>query len=193
MTTPASYTSGWTPPPWEPPVAGTETEHLLGALTRMRTTFRWKAGHLDAAGLTATLGPSRLTLGGLLLHLAMVEDYMFTTKLRGEQLVEPWRSMGHDGSDEWEFESPGSFTPEELYRAYDDAVERADARIAAALEEGGLDFVCHVDDGDGHHASLRRLLFDHLEEYGRHTGHADLLRESVDGVTGEDPPDDWTR
>ena len=59
-------TQTWTPPPWEPPVAGTETEHLLGAITRMRTTFRWKAGHLDAAGLSATLGPSALTLGGLL-------------------------------------------------------------------------------------------------------------------------------
>lgn len=190
MTT--SYTAGWTPP-WEPPTAGTETEHLLGAITRMRTTFRWKAGHLDAAGLAATLGPSALTLGGLLLHLGMVEDYMFTTKLRGEQLVEPWRSLGHDGSDDWEFTSAAGFAPEELYRLYDDAVERADARIAAALDEGGLDFACHVDDGNGNHASLRRLLFDLLEEYGRHTGHADLLREAVDGVTGEDPPDDWTR
>jgi hypothetical protein len=191
MTT--SYTSGWTPPPWEPPVAGTETEHLLGAITRMRTTFRWKAGHLDAAGLSATLGPSSLTLGGLLLHLAMVEDFMFTTKLRGEELVEPWRSLGHDGTDDWEFTSAGRFSPEELYRLYDEAVERADVRIRAALDEGGLDFVCHVDDGNGNHASLRRLLFDHLEEYGRHTGHADMLRESVDGLVGEDPPDDWTR
>ena len=39
--------------------------------------------------------------------------------------------------------------------------------------------------------SLRRLLFDLLEEYGRHTGHADLLREAVDGRTGEDPPPGW--
>ena len=43
--------SAWVPNPWEPPFAGTETEHLLGALDRLRTTFRWKAGHLDAAGL----------------------------------------------------------------------------------------------------------------------------------------------
>ena len=42
---------------------------------------------------------------------------------------------------------------------------------------------------EGIHVSLRRLLFDLVEEYGRHTGHADLLREAVDGVTGEDPPD----
>ena len=44
---------------------------------------------------------------------------------------------------------------------------------------------------DGQHASLRRLVFDLVEEYGRHTGHADLLREAVDGVVGEDPPAGW--
>jgi hypothetical protein len=43
----------------------------------------------------------------------------------------------------------------------------------------------------GRHASLRRLVCDLIEEYGRHTGHADLLRETVDGLTGEDPPADW--
>ena len=44
---------------------------------------------------------------------------------------------------------------------------------------------------DGTRASVRRILFDLLEEYGRHTGHADLLREAVDGRAGEDPPFDW--
>jgi len=44
---------------------------------------------------------------------------------------------------------------------------------------------------NGERASLRRLVFDLVEEYGRHTGHADLLREAVDGLTGEDPPDGW--
>ena len=80
----------------------------------------------------------------------------------------------------------------ETYDAHDAAVARNEERIAAALAEGGLDLVAHVDDGNGNHASLRRLLFDMLEEYGRHTGHADLLREAVDGRVGEDPPEDWT-
>ena len=44
---------------------------------------------------------------------------------------------------------------------------------------------------DGRQASLRRLLCDLIEEYGRHTGHADLLREAVDGLVGEDPPAGW--
>ena len=73
--------------PWEPPLAGTEVEHLTGALDRLRTTFRWKADDLTVAGLQARFGASPLTLGGLLKHLAMVEDYTFTVKLRGEPLA----------------------------------------------------------------------------------------------------------
>jgi hypothetical protein len=72
--------------PWEPPLAGTEAEHLIGALDRLRMTFRWKADDLDAAGLQARIGASSLTLGGLLKHLALVEDHAFTTKLSGAPL-----------------------------------------------------------------------------------------------------------
>jgi Protein of unknown function (DUF664) len=68
--------------PWEPPLAGTEAEQLAGALGRLRATFRWKADDLDAAGLQTRIGASTLTLGGLLKHLAFVEDYTFTYKLR---------------------------------------------------------------------------------------------------------------
>ena len=72
------------------------------------------------------------------------------------------------------------------------AVARSRARIAAAVAHGGLDQELEaLHDGSGHHASLRRLLHDLVEEYSRHTGHADLLREDVDGRVGEDPPPDW--
>jgi hypothetical protein len=67
--------------PWEPPHAGSEVEHLAGALDRLRTTFRWKADGLDAAGLGQRIGKSSLTIGGLLKHLGLVEDYYFTVKL----------------------------------------------------------------------------------------------------------------
>ena len=100
----------WVPPPWEPPIDGTEAEHLTGALGRMRATVRWKADGLDEAGLRHRIPSSALSLGGLLLHLAMAEDYYLTTKLRGEELVEPWRSLGHDGTDEWEFTTDGGRT-----------------------------------------------------------------------------------
>jgi hypothetical protein len=181
----------WKPDPWEPPLAGSEEEHLLGALDRLRTTFRWKAGGLDATGLQTRVGASSLTLGGLLKHLAAVEDYHFTMKLRGEPLGGPWEGWGWDGSNDWEFTSAAEDAPEELYALWDGAVERSRTRVAAALTEGGLDQLVHVSAPDGQHASLRRLICDLIEEYGRHTGHADLLREAVDGVVGEDPPHGW--
>jgi Protein of unknown function (DUF664) len=59
------------------------------------------------------------------------------------------------------------------------------ARLNAALTDGGLDQLVHLS-WDGRHLSLRRLLCDLIEEYGRHTGHADLLRKAVDGLVGED-------
>ncbi len=177
--------------PWEPPFAGTELEHLVGALDRLRTTFRWKADGLDPAGLQARVGVSSLTLGGLLKHLALVEDYTFTTKLRGDAPGAPWDPTSWDDDPDWEFTSAAEDTPEQLYATWDGAVERSQARLGAALAAGGLDQPVQVTAPDGTHASLRRMLCDLLEEYGRHTGQADLLREAVDGLVGEDPPDGW--
>lgn len=177
--------------PWEPPFAGTEVEHLVGALDRQRTTFRWKADGLDAAGLQTRIGASSLSLGGLLKHLAFVEDYTFTKKLAGDPSPGmPWEAE-HDGTEGWELRSAAGDPPEQLYAVWDDAVARSRSRVDAALADGGLDRPVHVSGPDGRHASLRRLLFDLLEEYGRHTGHADLLREAVDGRVGEDPPPGW--
>ena len=177
--------------PWEPPVAGTEVEHLAGALDRLRYTFRWKAGGLDAGGLGARVGASSLTLGGLLKHLALVEDHTFVTKLTGEPLGAPWDEADWDADPDWEFSSAADDSPEDLYASYDAAVARSRGRLAEALADGGLDQAVHLSGDDGRHASLRRLVCDLIEEYGRHTGHADLLREAVDGLTGEDPPPGW--
>jgi hypothetical protein len=175
--------------PWEPPLAGTEIEQLLGALERLRTTLRWKADDLDAAGLATRIGASSLTLGGLLKHLAFAEEFMFTEKLSGTPLGEPWRSQW-DGED-WDFRSAADDSPEQLYAIWDDTVARSRRRLDAALADGGLDQLVHVSTPEGEHASLRRLVCDLIEEYGRHTGHADLLREAVDGRVGEDPPPGW--
>ena len=179
-------------PWWEPPRAGTEVEHLVGALERLRTTFRWKADGLDAGGLQARVGTSTLTLGGLLKHVGLIEDYYFATKLRGEPLGAPWDPSSSDEDDDWEFTSAAEDSPEQLYEIWDGAVERSRARLDSALSEGGLEQPTGVTFPDGIRASLRRLLFDLVEEYGRHTGHADLLREAVDGLVGEDPPEGWT-
>jgi len=178
-------------PPWEPPAAGSEVEHLVASLERLRATFRWKADGLDRAGLAATIGASSLTIGGLLKHLALTEDYTFAVKFAGESLGAPWDAGGWDSDPDWEFTSAAADTPEQLYDGWDSAVERSRERLAAALSDGGLDQPADVSWPDGRHASLRRLVCDLIEEYGRHTGHADLLREAVDGRVGEDPPNDW--
>ena len=170
-------------------MAGTEVEHLLASLERLRATFAWKVRGLDAAGLSYRLPPSALSLGRLLKHLSRAEDEMFTRKLWGEPVSEPWRSAPWDDDPDWDFTSADDDSPEELYAMWTATIIRSRASVQRALVEGGLDLETHLGWGDNH-VSLRRLLFDLIEEYGRHTGHADLLRESVDGLTGEDPPSD---
>jgi uncharacterized protein DUF664 len=67
-------------------------------------------------------------------------------------------------------------------------VERSRSTVDEALAGGGLGQLARWTSADGRAPSLRRLLVDMIEEYARHVGHADLLRESVDGLTGEDRP-----
>lgn len=177
--------------PWEPPLAGTDVTAILGSLDRLRWTFRWKTADLDAQGLNAGIGASSLTLGGLLKHLAAQEDYLTTVKLHGSPMDEHWADNGWDDDEDWEFTSAADDPPVRLYEMYDGAVARSRERIEAALGEQGLDVAIAANDGTGAHANLRRLLCDMLEEYGRHTGQADLIREAVDGRTGEDPPEGW--
>ncbi len=177
--------------PWEPPLAGGETEHLLGALERLRTTFRWKADGLDETAMRVTVGASTLTIGSLLKHLAFVEAFQSRTKRAGESPGPPWESVDWEASPGWDFTSAAGDSAQALYALYDDAVAQARATYAAALAEGGAGQLVQIADDDGQHANLRRLLFDLVEEYGRHTGHADLIREAIDGRVGEDPPPGW--
>ncbi len=171
-------------------MAGSDVDHLLGSIERMRATFRWKADGLDADGLRTRVGSSGLTLGRLLKHLAIVEDHVSTARLDGSSIGSPWTET-HDGTPDFEFRTADDDRPEDLYGWYDGAVARARERVAAAISRGGLDQPVALSDDEGHHPTLRRLLHDLLEEYGRHTGHADLLREAVDGRVGEDPPWDF--
>jgi hypothetical protein len=75
--------------------------------------------------------------------------------------------------------------PEQLLTIWQDSVERSRALVAEALAEGGLDQPARHAWSDGRAPSLRWILCHMIEEYARHNGHADLLRESVDGQTGE--------
>ncbi len=174
--------------PHEPPVAGDEVATLLGSLNRQRAIFEWKCAGLDAAGLSSTVGASSMTLGGLLKHLALVEDDYFTRRLHDRPLSAPWDTADWDSDWDWDWHSASTDSPQELMTLWRDAVARSRSAIAEALDDGGLDRLVKVVWPDGRAASLRRILIDVIEEYARHVGHADLIRESVDGLTGEDPP-----
>ncbi|MFP5297661.1 MAG: DinB family protein [Actinomycetota bacterium] len=171
----------------EPPKAGTEVATLLGSLERQRRTFAWKCGGLDAEGLNKRLEPSALTLGGLLKHLALVEDWYFTARLMGEELGPPWEGVDFDADPDWEWRTATDDSPDELMALWEAAVQRSRGAVARALDEGDLDRLAAKGWPDGK-PSLRRLLIDLIEEYARHVGHADLIRESIDGLVGEDPP-----
>ncbi|MET1059528.1 MAG: DinB family protein [Nocardioides sp.] len=171
-----------------PPVAGNEADTLVGSLERQRRTFRWKCEGLDADGLRATTGASSMTLGGLLKHLSFVESLYFSLKLHGRDPGEPWNAVDWANEENWEFRSAAEDSPEELYAMYDASVARARANLAEALADGDLGRPIAETWDDGDAPSIRRMLVDLIEEYARHTGHADILREAVDGRVGEDPP-----
>jgi hypothetical protein len=171
----------------EPPVAGNEVDTLLGALERQRRYIAWKCGNLDSAGLLATLGPSTMTLGGLLKHLALCEDNMFSVKLHGRSPHPPWDAVDWDADPDWEWHSAAEDSPEQLFSLWQETVGRSRTLVAEAVADGGLDRPAAYTFSGGRTPSLRRLLMDMIEEYARHLGHADLIRESVDGLVGEDP------
>ncbi|MEO8423959.1 MAG: DinB family protein [Actinomycetota bacterium] len=173
----------------EPPLAGDETATLRGSLDRQRATLAWKCGGLDAAGMRATTAASTITLGGLLKHLALVEDDYFFRRLLGRDLGSPWNTIDWDADPNWEWRSAADDTPEQLMALWQDAVARSRASVAEALADGGLDrLATGITNDRGEAPSLRRIMIDLIEEYARHVGHADLIRESVDGLVGEDPP-----
>ena len=131
------------------------------------------------------LGPSTLTLGGLVKHLALVEDHYFTHQLLGREYPAVWAPLADD--DDWPWTSAAADEPEDLRRLWLAAVARSHAAVEEALADGGLDRLCAQSDGPKT-PNLRRVLVDLIEEYARHTGHADLIRETIDGLVGEDAP-----
>lgn len=171
----------------EPSATAGELEVLLFALDRSRQTFAWKTGGLDAAGLRATHPPSTMTLGGLVKHLALIEDHYAVKALTGGPMPEPWAEVDFDADPDWEWRTGAEDEPAALYGLWRAAVGRSRAAWAA-LADGGLDRPARFSTGGGESPNLRRVLVDLHDEYARHLGHADLLREAVDGLVGEDPP-----
>lgn len=177
--------------PNEPPLAGDEAETLVGELERVRRVIAWKCAGLGAAGMRTTLGTSTMTLAGLLRHLTLVECDVFRRRLDGGSLGPPWDDVDWAGDPDWEWRTATAMDPEALRAAWRATVAASRARLARALGEGGLDQPCRgVVTAGGESPTLRRALIDLIEEYARHAGHADLLREAVDGLVGEDAPAD---
>jgi len=172
----------------EPSMTAGEVEMLLFAIDRSRAQFAWKCGGLDAAGLGKQHPPTAMTLGGLLKHLALVEDKYTAMALTGQPIGAPWDAVDFDADPEWEWRTAAGDSPEELYVLWRGAVERSRAAVAKALADGGLDQPSKFTTRSGESPNLRRVLVDLHDEYARHVGHADLLREAVDGLVGEDPP-----
>jgi len=169
----------------EPSTTAGEVEMLLFALERSRAQFAWKCDGLDAADLRRPHPPSTMTLGGLLKHLALVEE-LYAWCVTGQPPGRPWDSVDFEAEPGWEWRSAAGDPPGELYALWRGAVERSTAGIARALADGDLDQPTPTPSGES--TNLRRILVDLHDEYARHVGHADLLREAVDGLVGEDPP-----
>jgi len=170
----------------EPPAAADEVATLLGFLDWQRATLAWKCSGLDAAGLRATTAASTMTLGGILKHMALVEQGWFSRSLFGREHTPPWDAVDWTADPDWEWRTAAEDTPEELFALWRRAVEESRAEVAEALAgDAGLARLAERAFSDGRSPSLRWILCHMIEEYARHNGHADLLRESVDGLTGE--------
>lgn len=181
------FTAG-KPPEWDVErfLHGDEIDTALITLERNRRTFAWKCADIDAEAMALRLPASSVTLGGLLKHLAWVEELYFQQHLADRPFTAPFDGLDIEADwDDWPWRTAADDTPSVLRELWVGAVHRSRVSLAEALSSGGLDQPTQSG------MSLRRLLVDMIEEYARHTGHADLLREAVDGSTGEGPPQDF--
>ena len=159
----------------EPPETGDERAMLAGFLDFHRATLRWKCAGLTDEQLTSySVRSSALTLLGLVRHITEVERWWFLPFL-GEE-PEPVYFTDERPNDD--FDALDSVGPAEVFDRWAAEVER----IRTAIAPIGLD-VEFVRGGKTF--SLRWVYLHMIEEYARHNGHADLIREGIDGVTGE--------
>jgi uncharacterized damage-inducible protein DinB len=166
----------------DPEYDADEATMLHGFLDYHRATLEWKTSGLDADGLNRTLAPSTMTLGGLLKHLALVEDHWFSVMLLGNEQAETWREVDWDADPDWEWHSAQADTPEELCDLFDSSLARSrQLTVGMDLDTVSVKRSHRTDEP----FTLRWILVHMIEEYARHNGHADLLRESIDGQVGE--------
>lgn len=161
----------------DPPMLGSEREQLDGFLDFLRGTVVLKAAGLTDEQARRRLVPSELTtVAGLVAHLTYVEHYWFGIVLDGRP--DPWADLFEEDPDA-EFRL-GMRTPIEQVVADYEAQCRRSREVAAGL---GLDATGTTAKGEP--VNLRWVIIHMIEETGRHAGHLDLLRELLDGSTGE--------
>jgi uncharacterized damage-inducible protein DinB len=162
----------------DPPQTGSERETLTTFLDWQRDTLALKcAGLTDDQLRLRSMPPSTLSLLGLVRHLAEVERSWFRRTIGGEDI-------GLVYSDSWDFQACYDATGADVGEAF--ANWRAEVGRAREIERAAPDVatIGYRADRD-EHFSLRWVLTHMIEEYARHNGHADFLREAIDGQTGE--------
>jgi uncharacterized damage-inducible protein DinB len=158
-----------------------ERQLLEAFVDSYRTLLVRKAAGLDQAQLATALPPSTLTLGGLLKHMALVEDGWFTEFFLGRPMPEDYGEVDWEHDLDWEWRTAGADTPDDLREMFDAACERSRAVVAGTASLDAMS----VRHGEGDRSfPLRWIMVHMIEEYARHCGHADLIRESIDGATG---------
>jgi dienelactone hydrolase/uncharacterized damage-inducible protein DinB len=166
----------------EPSPEGGERELLGQYLDFQRATMLAKTEGLSRDQMARRHAPSALTLAGLLYHLALVEEAWMEERFLGLPLREPWTGVDFDADPEWEFRTSAGLEPEQVRQRYREACERS---RQAAAQADGLDQLSVATISGGRRFSLRWVLMHLLEETARHAGHADMLREAIDGTVGE--------
>ncbi|SDC55162.1 Protein of unknown function [Geodermatophilus telluris] len=166
----------------DPPESASELVQLTAYLDFHRETLLLKTEGLSQEQLAHRHPPSTLTLGGLLYHLALVEETWMVERFAGRPIPGPWDAVDWDATPDWELETGATLEPEVLRSRYEEACRRSREVVA---EAGDLDALSAVPLRTGNRFSLRWALLHLLEETARHNGHADLVRESIDGAVGE--------
>ncbi len=165
----------------EPALTAGEREMLTGWLDYHRATLAWKCeGLTDDQLRQRAVPPSGLCLLGLVRHLAENERSWFRNVLLGEDL--PWVYSTPEDKDA-DFNDVDSADAASVFSTFERECAAARQAVASVPDLDTLGK--KADDRTGEHFSLRWILTHMIEEYARHNGHADLLRERIDGATGD--------
>lgn len=165
----------------DPQSTADERTSLLEYLNYQRATVLWKTEGLGKEQLNRAHPPSTLTLAGLLKHLWLVEDSWIKERFLGLPEAEPWASAPFDDDWDWDFHSAPDDEPDVLRVGY----ERACATNDELIMTHELDDIAVAKLRNGSEWTLRWVLLHLIEETARHAGHADLIREAIDGTVGE--------